>query len=189
MMYELAIVGVALADRFLLKRNAVTIVHTHQVDDKETVRFALAFRTKQAISRGFVTYSLRNKKRPTAVVAKTRKLDFSSYGSNQEFLTFNKKTLEREAGESISGEWILDVKIERSCSRLNPLYKIFPTVTTHQQEFEILDEGHLKMPERRNKKAARSHYAFETPSTNKKSDHAIHDFEMTEAHHGGCDID
>lgn len=141
MMYELAVVGVALADRFLLKRNAVTIEHTHQIDDQKVVRFTLSFRAKRAISSGVVTYSLRNKKRPAAVITKTRRLDFSVNNLNHEFLTFNKMKLEQEAGEDITGQWILDVKIERSCSRVNPLYKIFPTVTTHQEEFEIFS-GH-----------------------------------------------
>ncbi|QFT40135.1 MULTISPECIES: hypothetical protein [unclassified Vibrio] len=136
-MMELAIVGLAIADRFLLKRNKVTIDYTRQIDDPLAIRFVLSFSSKRAIRTGMLTYSLRSKKRPSAVITRTRKLDFSTAGNNSEYLIFDKAALEKEAGEKLLGDWILDVKIERSCSFLNPLYKIFPTTTRHTEEFEI----------------------------------------------------
>lgn len=135
---ELAVIGgIAVADRFLLQRNKVSIDHARQMDDEKSVRFVLGFSSKRAISSGELTYSLRSKKRPSAVITRKRALDFSISGSNSEYLNFDKEALEREAGEKLEGCWILDIKIERSCSFLNPLYKIFPTVTTHSEEFEI----------------------------------------------------
>ncbi|CAH0543094.1 hypothetical protein [Vibrio marisflavi] len=134
---ELAVVVVALFDRFVLRRNAVKIVNISKMKDSELVRFSLGFKSSQAITSGTVTYSLRNKKRPVAIVSKSRPLDFSKSGLNLEYLTFSREKLEKEAGEHLEGTWVLDVKIERSCSRLNPLYKIFPTVARHQEEFHI----------------------------------------------------
>lgn len=101
------------------------------------IRFVLGYQSQRAITSGTLTYSLRSKKRPKAVITRTRKLDFSHAGHNSEYLTFDRKLLELEAGEKLHGEWILDVKIERSCSLINPLYKIFPTCTTYSEEFEI----------------------------------------------------
>ncbi|MBH04997.1 MAG: hypothetical protein CMJ20_01615 [Phycisphaeraceae bacterium] len=137
-MMELAIIGgMAVADRVLLQRNAVTIEDARHVDDEQTVRFALTFSAKRAISSGTLTYSLRSKKRPSAVVTKTRSLDFSKSGLNSEYINFDRVELAKEAGGALSGDWILNVKIERSCSLLNPLYKIFSTVVTYTEEFEI----------------------------------------------------
>ncbi|EPP2131358.1 hypothetical protein ACUNB4_004240 [Vibrio alginolyticus] len=136
-MMEFAVMGLAIADRFLLKRNTVKILHANQMDDAEVIRFVLGYQSKRAITSGTVTYSLRSKKRPKAIITRTRKLDFSHAGENSEFLTFDRKLLELEAGKKPQGEWVLDIKIERSCSLVNPLYKIFPTVTHHQEEFYI----------------------------------------------------
>lgn len=137
-MMELAIIGgMAVADRVLLQRNAVTIEDARHVDDEQTVRFALTFSAKRAISSGTLTYSLRSKKRPSAVVTKTRSLDFSKSGLNSEYINFDRVELAKEAGGTLSGDWLLNVKIERSCSLLNPLYKIFSTVVTYTEEFEI----------------------------------------------------
>lgn len=138
MIYELAVIGVAFADRFLLKRNTVKIERVSEMHDQQTLRFALDFRAKRAFSSSQITYSLRNKKRPTSVITHKRSLDFSVSGLNSEFLTFDISQLQQEAGEPVHGQaWQLHIKIERSCSRLNPLYKIFPTVTKYQEDFYI----------------------------------------------------
>lgn len=137
-MIEMIAVGfVALADRFMLQRNKVEIHNVEYFDNPDSVRFSIDFSLSRTIRTGLITYSLKNKSRPTAVISKTRKLDFSLVGSNCEFLNFDKAELEKEAGEAIQGEWILNIKIERSCSIINPLYKIFPTIVQHSEEFEI----------------------------------------------------
>ncbi len=138
MMYGAAVIGLIVADRFLLKRNKVVIESVRKLGDEKLIRFAIDFRAKRDFISGKMTYSLRNKKRPTAVVTNERSLTFSKKGFNSEFLTFDMETLEKEAGEPIHGQaWVLDVKIERSCSRSNPLYKIFPTTAHYSEEFEI----------------------------------------------------
>lgn len=138
MIYGVSVIGFLVADRFLLKRNAVVIESVRKVDVKALIRFAINFRAKRAFSSGKITYSLRNKKRPTAVLTESRSLDFSKAGLNSEFLTFDVERLEKEAGEPVHGQaWVLNVKIERYCSRLNPLYKIFPTITQYSEEFNI----------------------------------------------------
>ncbi len=136
-MIGLAIVGLAIADRFLLKRNKVTIYHTRMIDDPFKVRFVLGYGAKRKIHQGKLTYSLRSKKRPSTIVQGERKIGFSGSNDCSEYIVFDREELELEAGESIAGEWLLEVEIERSCSFINPLYKIFPSVTTHTEEFEL----------------------------------------------------
>jgi isocitrate dehydrogenase len=138
MSYGLAVLGLALADRFLVKRNHIELTKLDMVANKgNIVRFAVGFYSKQLINNGTITYSIRDKRKPTTVITKKRALDFTTSNFNSEYLTFSKSKLEAESGDPISGEWIVDVKVERSCSRLNPLYKIFPTIATIQQEFYI----------------------------------------------------
>ncbi|MCG6387483.1 hypothetical protein [Vibrio fluvialis] len=138
MMYGLTVFGIAFADRFLLRRNTVKIESVSEMHDDKTIRFALNFRAKRAFLSGKLSYSLRNKKHPTSVVTHSRLLDFSHNGLNSEFLTFDVIQLQQESGEPVRGQsWELHIKIERSCSRWNPLYKIFPTVTYHKEEFNI----------------------------------------------------
>ncbi|UTZ44615.1 hypothetical protein [Vibrio campbellii] len=131
------LIGALILDRFALRSNRFTIEHTRQVDDDKSIRFALGFFTKRSISSGKLTYTLRSKKKPSAILSFDRPIIFSKQGFNSEWLTFSKASLEREAGEKITGEWVLNVKIERSCSFLNPMYKIFPTVVTHTEEFDL----------------------------------------------------
>lgn len=138
MMYGLSVIGIALADRFLLRRNTVKIESVSEQHDDKTIRFALNFRAKRAYLSGKLSYSLRNKKHPTSVVTHSRLLDFSSNGKNSEFLTFDVAQLQKESGEAARSQtWVLHIKIENSCSRWNPLYKIFPTVTFFKKEFFI----------------------------------------------------
>ncbi len=137
MTYGVAILAIATFDRFVLQRYQVQIEGVEQVGDKFDCRFAVAFRASRAIKSGFIRYSLRNKKCPTTVVASSRSLDFTTETLNSEFITFDRKEIERLSGEELQGDWVLDVKIERSCSRLNPLYKIFPTITEFKKEFSF----------------------------------------------------
>lgn len=138
MFYELTVIGAAIADRFLLKRNAINIGCVSRMADEKLVRFAINFSTKRSINSGVMTFSLRNKKNPTTVVARRRVLDWSKAGNNSQFITFDLAELEKEAGEPVSDQrWILHVKFERSHSWLNPLYKIFPLTTNYSEEFSI----------------------------------------------------
>ncbi len=71
-----------------------------------------------------VTYTLRDKERPTTVITgKDRTLDFSAKGNNQEFLWIKADMLS-------TGPWIADVRVESMGCRYNPFYKIFP-MTSH----------------------------------------------------------
>lgn len=135
--FTMLLIALLCADRFILKRNKVTIDHTRPVDDPNSIRFALGFFTNRAISSGKLIYTMRSKKKPNAVLAFDRAIIFSKQGFNSEWLTFSKASLEREAGEPISGEWTLDVRIERSCSYWNPLYKIFAQVAVHTEDFDF----------------------------------------------------
>lgn len=135
--FFVALIGAMLLDRFILMRNKLTIKSTRHVNDDKSIRFALAFFTKRSISSGKLTYTLRSKKKPSAVLSFERPIIFSNKGLNSEWLTFSRASLERESGEKITGQWILDVKLERSCSYWNPMYKIFSTVATHTEEFEL----------------------------------------------------
>ncbi len=60
-MMEFAVIGLAIADRFLLKRNAVKILHANQMDDPDVIRFVLGYQSQRAITSGTLTYSLRSK--------------------------------------------------------------------------------------------------------------------------------
>lgn len=120
-------------DRFLLKRRKVEILEIQRAEDDDSyIRFALSFHTKQQLRGSRVSYTLRDKKNPRTVIAgKERPLDFSSCGTNNEFLLFNKKLINDK------GDWVLDVKITSDGSRVNPLYKIFPIETTARKEFNL----------------------------------------------------
>ena len=65
-------------------------------------------------------YSLRDSKNPTAVITgKTRPLDLSVKGMNEEYLLIDQRYLE-------AGTWLLSVRVTHGNSRMNPLYRIFP---------------------------------------------------------------
>lgn len=137
MITETSILLIAVADRVLLRRNSVSIESLKQVSNDKAIRFAMEYFVKRPIYSGQLTFSLRNKKHPTAVMTRTRCLISSQKGLLSEYLTFDREKLELEAGEPLEGEWILDVQIKRACSRINPLYKIFPVSTHYTEEFYI----------------------------------------------------
>ncbi|MGX9459428.1 hypothetical protein ACWU37_21090 (plasmid) [Photobacterium damselae subsp. damselae] len=134
--YLLPCVGIAVSaalDRFVLKRRMVTINSIHRAsNDDQYVRFVIDFDVKQKLRTATITYTLRDKEHPATVIAgKTRTLEFSNVGNNSEYLLFNKKLIN-------NGDWLLDVKVESSGSRINPLYKLFPIVSTvNRKEFHI----------------------------------------------------
>lgn len=133
--YLLSGIFVALSgivDRCLLKRRKVEISNINRDEnDGSYVRFVLNFKISNKLHNAKVKYTLRDLKNPSTVIAgKTRTLEFSSIGDNSEYLLFNKKLIK-------PGDWVLDVKIESSGSRLNPLYKLFPIITTIRKGFYI----------------------------------------------------
>lgn len=137
LLIAIVIIALLCMDRFILKRHKVRITHARHVDDPKSIRFALGFFTSKSITKGKITYTMRRNKKPNAVLAFERPIIFSRQGENSEWLTFSLASLEREAGEPVTGSWTLDVKIERSCSYWNPMYKIFPQVATHTEEIDF----------------------------------------------------
>ncbi|UTM60485.1 hypothetical protein L4174_023760 (plasmid) [Photobacterium sp. CCB-ST2H9] len=120
----------AVVDRFVLRRRQVELLAVEKSqDDERYCRFSMTFRTKHILQNATVSYTIRDKQNPTTVInGKTRTLDFSKVGTNSEYLLFNKKLVN-------PGVWVLDVKIESSGSRINPLYKIFPLINQAKKEF------------------------------------------------------
>lgn len=81
-----------------------------------------------------VTYTLRDAKHPTTVITgKTRTLEFSRQGRNNEFLIIKAELL-------TPGDWIVDVKIESIGCRINPFYKIRP-LTSHRKRTVTITKG------------------------------------------------
>lgn len=125
-------VAISLIDRLFIKRRTIKINGINKADDSDQyVRFVLDFNIKQKLQNATVAYTLRDKKNPATVIAgKTRTLEFSKIGDNSEYLLFNHKLV-------TAGEWMLDLKITSSGSRINPFYKLFPITTTLRKEFLI----------------------------------------------------
>ncbi len=133
----LSIVGITLFDRFLLKRCRVQIERVEMVECDKTIRFVLDYNIRKAIKKGTLSYSLRSKTQPMTVIHRCRRLDHAVKGQNSEYLTFDRDRLTIEAGRELEGLWTLEIKIERSYSLFNPLYKIFPNYSRHSEEFYI----------------------------------------------------
>ncbi|MCG3884179.1 hypothetical protein I3271_05715 [Photobacterium leiognathi] len=127
---SLCCVGLSVMDRLILKRRAVDIISIEQATSTEQyVRFVLNFKIKHKLQNATITYTLRDRKNPATVIAgKDRTLEFSEVGVNSEYLLFNKKLVS-------DGDWVLDLKVVSSGSRINPLYKLFPIITTIKKEF------------------------------------------------------
>ncbi|MEC6832941.1 hypothetical protein VXS06_14335 [Photobacterium toruni] len=124
--------ALSLIDRFIIKRREVSIISVSKADsDDRYIRFVLNFNIKHKLQNAYVTYTLRDQKNPaTVITGKQRTLEFSSKGDNSEYLLINKKLVR-------NGDWVLDLKIESSGSRVNPLYKLFPIVSFCKKEFLI----------------------------------------------------
>ncbi len=129
----LALIGLCVAERFSLKRSGIKILGLGMApSDDEFYRFSMTYSVKKKLRHSQVQYELRDAKRPTTVIAgKTRTMDFSSKGTNDEFLLIRKDLL--QAG----GTWLLNVRITTAGSRWNPFYKLFPVEVSASQAFNI----------------------------------------------------
>lgn len=123
----------ASVDRFLVRRGEVKIVQAKQCDiDKK--RFALRFNVKHNLRNCYLTYTIRDTEHPTTVyTGRSRTLDFSRIGINEEFISFD------DCRFPPNSDWQLDVQIS-SCtgSYINPLYKIFPLITRFKSEVHFV---------------------------------------------------
>ncbi|WP_035604498.1 hypothetical protein [Edwardsiella tarda] len=136
MIFEgIALIGLCVAERFMLKRGGVTINNLSldgSTADGEYYRFAMGYTAKKKLRHSVLQYELRDAKRPTTVIAgKTRTLDFAYEGHNDEFLLI-RKSLVKE-----SGTWLLNVRISTGGSRWNPFYKLFPIEASSTQPFRL----------------------------------------------------
>ena len=120
-------------DRFFLRRGEVEIVRAVQCN-KNKKRFALRFTVKHNLRNCYLTYTIRDKEHPTTVYAgRSRTLDFSRIGTNEEFIFFD------DCDFPPHSDWQLDIQIS-SCtgSYINPLYKIFPLITRFKSEVRFV---------------------------------------------------
>lgn len=127
------VIAAAAFDRFVMKRRKVTVKDIEFVDVKgEHLRFSLKFSIKQKLLQSHVSYTLRDKKNPrTVIYGKTRTLEFSDVGDNEEFILLPKKL------QTSPGYWVMDVKVSSAGSRINPFYKILPIETHITKEFYL----------------------------------------------------
>ena len=133
--YILTAIGfvvVSLADRAFLRRRKIHINNVYRDSDNDKyIRFVIDFVVREKLHHAHISYTLRDKKNPaTVLVGRSRSIEFSDLGLNSEYLLFNKEHLSH-------GEWILDLKVVTSGSRINPFYKLFPTNTVIKREFLI----------------------------------------------------
>jgi len=127
-----AVVGAV--DRFVLKRGEVEIISLEEGEPEGNyLRFALRYKVKKDPDWSELSYSIRDKKCPTTVIAgKTRSISGCAAGINNEYLLIRRDLL-------TLGEWELTVKIETT-DRLNPLfYSHFPLKTSKTIPVEILN--------------------------------------------------
>lgn len=141
--WTLIIVALLMADRFLVRRGRieltdlsgagfVTQTNPKRPQSKELFyRLHIAFRAFPPLIFSRVTYTIRDLNCPTTVVSgKSRTLDFSLHGHNQEFLLIRADLL-------ATGAWVADVRVESLGCRINPLYKIFPLASHMRTEVMI----------------------------------------------------
>lgn len=122
-----------IADRFYLRRGEVKIIQATQCEINRK-RFALRFSVKHNLRNCYLTYTIRDKEHPTTVYAgRSRTLDFSRVGINDEFISFD------DCNFPPNSDWQLDIQIS-SCtgSYINPLYKIFPLITRFKSEVHFV---------------------------------------------------
>lgn len=137
--------AVAVLDRYVLARKQVTLVDCGDaVVRGRAIAFPVRFSvTCSRLTGAKIEYSLRDSKNPTAVITgKTRPLDMSARGMNQEYLLIDERYLE-------SGTWQLSVRITHGNSRTNPLYRIFPLQESFKRNYQIIkdEKGELSVCE------------------------------------------
>lgn len=141
--WTLIIVVLLMADRFLVRRGRIELTElsgagfVEQANPKRPqakelfYRLHIAFRAYPPLIFSRVTYTIRDLNCPTTVVnGKSRTLDFSMRGHNQEYLLIRTDLL-------ATGAWVADVRVESLGCRINPLYKIFPLASHMRKEVMI----------------------------------------------------
>lgn len=131
--------ALAVFDRFILKRKKIRLVECGDaVVRGKALAFPLRFRVSCArLTGAMVEYSLRDSKNPTSVITgKTRTLDLSAKGINEEYLLIDQRYLE-------AGTWLLSVRVTHGNSRMNPLYRIFPVQESITRNYGVTkdDQG------------------------------------------------
>ena len=129
----LIIMLIAILDRYVIRNGSVKLLEVKAAQPTaEYARFELAYKSTQRFIKSELVYTVRNKEDPTTVIhGKTGSLDFSHKGLNREFLLIDKKLLNE-------GEWVVNVKVTTTGSRINPLHKIFPIETKIQREVDLI---------------------------------------------------
>lgn len=123
---------IGLIDRFVLRRGEVKIVSLEEGEPEGNyLRFVLQYTAKKDPDWSELSYSLRDKKCPTTVIAgKTRSISGCFAGLNKEYLLIRRDLL-------TEGEWELTVNIV-STDRLNQLfYSHFPLKTSKTIQVEV----------------------------------------------------
>lgn len=142
--WTLIIVALLMADRFLVRRGRIELTELSgagfvmqasskrpQAKEELFYRLHIAFRAYPPLIFSRVTYTIRDLNCPTTVVSgKSRTLDFSLHGHNEEYLLIRADLLE-------SGAWVADVRVDSLGCRVNPLYKIFPLASHMRKEVMI----------------------------------------------------
>ncbi|HEY3591679.1 MAG TPA: hypothetical protein VGL07_16690 [Buttiauxella sp.] len=136
-MYFLIFLALVFFDRAILRRKKIKTISVKRASSSEkAIRFELSFHTIGYRLHGAqVDYSLRDKNQPKTVIkGKSRTLDFSAVGANNEYLEINKHQI------ATAGQWELYIKVIYGYSMWNPLYKIFPLTYTKSLAVRINPE-------------------------------------------------
>lgn len=126
------IILLLIVDRWFIRNGTVELLEIGSVNyTKDHARISLTYDSNQRFIKSELTYTIRDMNDPTTVInGKDRGLEFSKIGLNSEYLLINKKLLQ-------DGNWIVDVKVTTTGSRINYFHKIFPISTHIQKQVEI----------------------------------------------------
>lgn len=126
---------IGLIDRFVFRRGEVTITNIEKGEPEGNyMRFVLQYHAKKDPDWSELSYSFRDKKCPTTVIAgKTRAISGCKAGLNQEYLLIRRDLL-------TLGDWELTVNIVTT-DRLNLLfYSHFPLKTSKTLQVEVTND-------------------------------------------------
>ncbi|EIJ9084807.1 lysis protein [Citrobacter freundii] len=128
--------AIAVLDRFLCKRKQVVLLGAGEgVVKDNAIAFPVKFKVNcEKLTGAHIEYWLRDSSNPTAVITgKTRTLDLTPKGLNQEYLLIDTRYLD-------TGTWELTIRITHGNSRMNPLYRIFPLQESTSRNYRIKKE-------------------------------------------------
>lgn len=127
-----SLIAVLILDRWVFRAGTVKLVEIGEVKySDEFAMIGLEYNSNQRFIKSTLTYTVRDTNDPTTVInGKARSLDFSKKGMNNEFLLIKKNLLK-------SGDWVVDVKVSTTSSRINFFHSIFPIETHIQKQVEI----------------------------------------------------